>query len=509
MESRIFSYLPWGYHGQLIEVEVEIRRGLPSIDIIGLAGTAVREARERVRFACQNAGYTFPPDRIVINLRPAGLSKQGTSYDLAIALAILQASGQISLGDGAPLLVLGELGLSGRVGPVDGVLAALICARDQGIGQGMVPAANLEESRHAAGLRVRGLSYLGELHDSKTLLGPGPEPAVKTLPDPVQTGLFDRMVGQEDYKLALALSAAGGHHLLVFGPPGTGKTMGLNALRDLWPPLSPEAGLESRRLMSLAGQGGDQQGSNQCSVPFRMPHHSASLQALLGGGNPVRPGEVSLAHGGVLVLDEAPEFQGRVLQGLREPLEAGSISISRAGSSHWFPARSTVYLSMNPCPCGNLGRQGSYCSCRPQDVRSYWGRLGGPLLDRLDIRLGLYGDGARRSCHGRFPHDFASLYGAVQGARERQGQRNRKGLLNGQGGFDLQAERCDYEPALQSALDAMEQDSLLSRRAVGGVVRLARTIADMRGEDLPDLGDLQLARAFRETESDLPGFGVP
>lgn len=383
---KIYAYAAAGYAGQLVAVEVDIRRGIPGLDIVGLPDGAVRESRERVRIAIHRSGFEFPRDRILVNLSPADLKKQGASYDLPIAFGILARSGQVSWDNNESVLCLGELFLDGSVRSVHGVLPAVAAARSGGINHFIVPQGNLREALTLAPAGAFGISKLGELPEvfsgkKETLSDGYPQQDVTHNDNCID---ISELRGQPMLKRVLEICVSGGHHLIVFGPPGSGKTMGIRALVGLLPNLETEKSIEVTRIWSQSGYLGEQQGLI-VRPPFREPHHSATAEGLVGGAAG-KPGEVSLAHGGILFLDESPEFGSRVLQSLREPLESGRVDMARAGKQWWYPASFQLVMAMNPCPCGNLGREESSCLCTPPEISRYWRRIGGALMDRVDLR---------------------------------------------------------------------------------------------------------------------------
>lgn len=393
---EIYSHSPEGYEGDLVKVDTDLRRGIPGYDVTGMAGTAVKEARERVRAALRNSGFLFPQERILTNLSPSDIRKSGAGFDLAMALSLLSKTGQVDLGSG-PLMALGELQLDGEVRPVPGVLSAAIQARKAGIPTLWVSRENAREAALPKGIQVMVLERLSDLRLPLCPFDPDRHPGNYPVVGSHQgggriqgtefvPGMPDQLKGQPRVKRALEAAAAGGHNLLLLGPPGSGKTLAARTLKSLLPPWNPEEAMETTRIWSLAGRRESRQGLLE-ERPFRSPHHSSSAEGLLGGGSPLRPGEISLAHKGVLFLDEAAEFRSDLLQGLREPLEEGAVQVTRAGRSCRFPADFQLVLAANPCPCGQTGREEGWCSCSPVEKGAYIRRIGGALLDRLDLRL--------------------------------------------------------------------------------------------------------------------------
>ena len=375
-----------GIAGYEVTAECFLSGGLPAFDIVGLPDAAVREARERVRAAVKNCGAKFPVSRITVNLAPAGTKKAGTVYDLPIFVGLLAADGDLP----APptdAAFIGELSLTGALRGVSGVLPMALAAREAGIRTLYVPADNAAEATLAEGLTVYGVPDVGALvaHlKNETPLSPAPV----WVPEPEETGLPDLqdVMGQEHVKRALEIAAAGGHNLLLIGSPGVGKSMLAKRLPGILPPLSYEEALETTAIYSVAGLVQAGTGLLQ-QRPFRSPHHSVSAAAIAGGGTVPRPGEVSLAHNGVLFLDELPEFSREALEVLRQPLEDGSVTIARAGQSLTYPAACMLVAAMNPCPCGNYGSADKPCTCTPAQIHKYRAKISGPLLDRIDIQV--------------------------------------------------------------------------------------------------------------------------
>lgn len=422
----IMSFASFGYEGEIIKVEADLRRGLPIIDIVGLPGSAVKEARERMRAAIGNSDLPFPQERILINLSPADQKKEGSGFDLPIALAVLQADCALDM----PVMVIGELELSGRVRPVRGVLGALISGAAAGIGYFIVPKENEAEARIQQGVHIYGVETLREalecLYAIETELRVekdcetntdeknGGTPAQEAIghtgnsistaaswSEPSQAdaaantgtgGFFEEVYGQRELVRALHIAAAGGHSVLAYGPPGCGKTLSMQRFASLLPDLDPKTAEEVTHIYSIAGLLPSMRGHDVRikRPPFRMPHPNASLEGMIGGAGKCMPGEISLAHGGTLFLDEAVQFKQTVLQTLRAPLETGTVTLSRAGRATTFPARFQLLMALNSCPCGNLGADGKVCTCMPAVVEQYWKKLTAPLIDRIDLRIPVF-----------------------------------------------------------------------------------------------------------------------
>jgi len=484
---KVYAFEAVGFRGQLVTVEVDIRRGIPAVDIVGLPDGAVKESRERVRAAVRNSGYDFPMDRILVNLAPAGIRKAGAGFDLPIALAILHASGQIP-DPGSDILALGELELSGTVRNSPGVLPAVAAGLAAGLESFIVPPANVNEARVLAGAQAWPLARLADAAGTLAELRDGLEPChdcgdhggtgqskAETVPD------MDISVirGQGKVRRALELAAAGGHHLLLFGPPGGGKTLAARCLPSLLSDMGDDEAIEATALHSLAGALPPGSGLMR-RPPFRAPHHSASAEGIVGGGKAHRPGEISLAHGGILFLDEAPEFKTDVLQALREPMETRTITIARADRSASYPACFILVVACNPCPCGNLGRPGAVCLCSREEIRRYWRRLGGPFLDRIDLRVPVVPAGMA---------DLATPQGEgslrvrkrVRDARAIQRQRHR-GMpwsLNAHMSVGSIERHCSLDPDTAGWFSQTATTMGLSSRALHGVLKVARTAADL------------------------------
>jgi len=472
--ARLTACALWGLETELVSVEVDVASGLPGFDIVGLPDTAVREARERVRAAIRNSGFEFPLRRITVNLAPAERRKEGTGFDLAIALGILRASGQLTV-DVAELCV-GELALDGAVRGVRGVLPRArrgVCA---GVTSSIVAAENAAEAAAGGGEAV-GVATLRAAVDhlqADVRLAPAiaPLPAEGISWD---VDLAD-IVGQQTPKRALEVAAAGGHNLLMVGPPGTGKTLLAEAFRSILPPLDPEETIEASVVHSVAGLV-DAERPLLSTRPFRAPHHTASRLALVGGGRPPRPGEVTLAHGGALFLDELAQFSPQVLDTLREPMQEGRITIARGGTSATYPAKFTLIAAMNPCPCGKLGDPALACTCLPEAVDRYNARLSGPFLDRIDLRVHV----------PRVPYEelrdaaprerSADVRRRVVAARERVAARGRRS--NAELTVAEVRRHCSLDEPAERLVAAAVRDRRLSARGYHRLLRVARTVADL------------------------------
>lgn len=473
-----------GIGGYEVLLEVYISNGLPAFDVVGLPDAAVREARERVRAAIKNNGYRFPVSRMTVNLAPADKKKAGTLYDLPMFIGILAADGDIDE-PGDDCAFIGELSLSGELRPVYGALPMAIAAARCGVKKLFVPADNAAEAAFADGISVypvKNVDELLRLMRGEVNIEPAAAPALDTLIEHMPD--FSEVKGQENVKRALEIAAAGGHNILIVGPPGAGKSMMAKRLPGILPDMSRGEMIQSTEIYSVAGLT-SREHPIVSMRPFRAPHHTVSAAGLSGGGTSPRPGEISLAHNGVLFLDELPEFRSDVLEVLRQPLEDGEVTVSRVAGTVTYPSRFMLVCAMNPCKCGWYGHPSGRCRCTERDVRRYHSKISGPLLDRIDLIVEVpaldYEELSRRSSAER----SADIKKRVNAAREIQ--RRRFGgdgtMCNAHIGSREMSEICALDAEGEALMHAAFDSMRLSARSYDRILRVARTIADLDGQE--------------------------
>jgi magnesium chelatase family protein len=487
MISRILSGAVVGIDGYEVMVEIDLARGLPSFTIVGLPNAAVRESRERVTSAVRNSGFKFPLKKVIVNLAPADIKKKGAAFDLPIAVGIILASDQVYSRLRGKTIFLGELALDGALKPVRGVLPIVWNAKKMGYRCVVLPEVNFKEAAAIKGIRIAPCADLGEAlgalrGDFKMIDSPGP----KGMEREEYELDYSQVIGQETAKRALEIAAAGGHNLLMVGPPGSGKTMLAHRLPGIIPPFEEDEALENARILSVTGRLNG--GALSFERPFRSPHHSASDAGLVGGGRYISPGEISLAHNGVLFLDELSEFRRNVIETLRQPIEDGKIEISRASATVTFPAKFQLIAAMNPCPCGYYGSGTGSCSCTPTQVRRYRSRISGPILDRIAIHIMVrpveparFEEGSRGTRQTSFEirkNVLASYriqrkrYSGLPGIRR-----------NADISLSMLEKFCPLDKGAGDLLSSAQKKLLFSARSRRNIVQVARTIADLEGSE--------------------------
>lgn len=499
MFAKVYGSTTFGLQGMLITVEADIANGIPGWDIVGLPDTSVRESRERVRAAIKNSGFEFPNRRITINLAPADIKKDSAGLDLPIAIGILAASGQISSNNCSDMLFVAELSLDGKLRPVAGVLSMAMNGIVCHLPSLFIAEANAREALIAGDITVyapQSLEQLVQHLRGEVLLQPC-LPSINKAEEEGYSENFAEVQGQATAKRALEIAAAGGHNVLMIGPPGSGKSMLARRINTILPSMTRQEALEVTKIYSVAGI--FQSHSIMMTRPFRSPHHTVSAAGMIGGGTVPRPGEVTLSHNGVLFLDELPEFPRIVLEVLRQPMEDGEVTISRVNASLSYPAKFIMIAAMNPCPCGYLGDPLKNCACSDSEIRRYLKKISGPLLDRIDLHVQVPRPEYSELTARKPAEDSRHISHRVEAARQIQVKRFQGSKISCNAGMGHRHIRamCQMAPEGQALLQQAFEKMNLSARSFDRISKVARTIADLAGEDIISAAHVAEAISFR------------